>query len=200
MEWTNMMKVLSAYHEKATLTFFWENGLILDGVVDSISETSNCLDDDDPSYLDYYMAVVEIINIAQLPEKEVYNERAGDLIEVSVLNEPYKIKEKYGDVIWQKAEYDTSREANSLAHEPTIFNESSSESEDLQYSGQISIPEEPLSKEKRNYILAKCYGPSIFTRVTSEEKLQEYFDKQPDAFKKKYGDRYDEENKTLKTD
>ena len=84
-----------------------------------------------------------------------------------------------------------------IAEELKKYSDSSSERAS---SERTPIPPEPIIREKRNYILAKCYGPSILTRATSEDKLQEYYDKQPDEFKKKYGDRYDEENKTSKID
>jgi len=102
MEWTNMIDALYNSGSKTELTVYWPNGLIIKGFSDGISETDNCLDEDDPDYKEYYMCVIKITDIVRLPNQGTFNEKVGDLLEVSVLNEPIKIEEKGKSVIWKK--------------------------------------------------------------------------------------------------
>jgi hypothetical protein len=103
MEWTNMMDVLSGYNHNTTLTVYWPNGIIIDGFVDTISETCTCeLEEDDPNYQEYYMCVMKITDIVELPNNVEFNEKEGDLIEISVLNEPLRIETKEEGVVWKK--------------------------------------------------------------------------------------------------
>lgn len=103
MEWTNMMDVLSGYNRETILTVYWPNGIIIDGFVDTMSETCTCeLEEDDPNYKEYYMCVLEITDIVELPKGIILNEKVGDLMELSVLNEPLRIEVKGNDIIWQK--------------------------------------------------------------------------------------------------
>lgn len=103
MEWTAMMKALSKYNRKTILTVYWSNGVIINGFVDTMSETSTCeLEEDDTNYKEYYMCVMEITDIVKLPRGVMFNEKVGDLIELSILNEPIKIEEKGKSVIWKK--------------------------------------------------------------------------------------------------
>jgi len=98
-----MMDVLSKCESSSILKIYWTNGLIIEGTIDTISETNNCLDETDINYKEYYMCVVKIINILQLPYNELFNEKEGNLIEISILNEPILIKEKDNGVIWEKS-------------------------------------------------------------------------------------------------
>jgi hypothetical protein len=102
MEWTNLMKALNTYNSKTILTVYWENGLIINGFVDTISETSNCLDENDINYKEYYMCAFQITDILRYPKKNTVTEKAGDLIEISILYEPDKIEEKGKGVVWEK--------------------------------------------------------------------------------------------------
>lgn len=96
-----MMNALSGYNFETVLTVYWPNGVIIDGFVDTISETCTCeLEEDDPNYREYYMCVMEITDIVELPKEVTFNEKAGDLIELSVLNEPIRIETKEKCLIW----------------------------------------------------------------------------------------------------
>ena len=102
MEWTNMLTVLNNCSKSAILNIYWSNGLIIKGIIDTFSETDNCLEENDPDYKEYYMCVVEITDIVQLPIQDIFNEKVGDLIELSVLNEPIKIEREGKVIIWEK--------------------------------------------------------------------------------------------------
>jgi hypothetical protein len=104
MEWTKMMDVLSDCGKENILTVYWENELILTGIVDTISETCTCeLDEDDPNYQEYYMCILKIISIMQMPRETILKEKVGDLVELSILHEPLKIEENEKGVIWKKS-------------------------------------------------------------------------------------------------
>lgn len=103
MKWTSMIDILSSYNHETILTIYWQNGIIIEGFVDTISETCTCqLDEDDSNYKEYYMCVLEITNIVELPKGITFNEKVGNLIELSILNEPFRIEIKGNGVIWQK--------------------------------------------------------------------------------------------------
>jgi hypothetical protein len=108
MEWTNMIKALNNYNRNTNLMTYWENGAIIKGVVDTISETCTCeIDEDDPNYLEYYLCAFEVAQIISPPSKDIRNPyfgelRIGSLIEVSELNEPIRIEAEGKGVIWQK--------------------------------------------------------------------------------------------------
>jgi hypothetical protein len=103
MEWTNMMNALSGCNRETVLTVYWQNGIIVDGFIDTISETCTCeLEEDSPNYQEYYMCAMEIADIVKLPKDITFKEKVGDLIELSVLNEPVRIETKEKGVIWQK--------------------------------------------------------------------------------------------------
>jgi hypothetical protein len=102
MEWTSMMKALNTCGIKNTLTVYWANGLIFEGFVDTMCETCNNYDMDDPRYIEYYMCVMRITDIIRLPHKGSFKEKIGDLVELSVLYEPIRIEKKGEGVLWQK--------------------------------------------------------------------------------------------------
>ena len=98
------MNVLNdARDDEKKLVVYWSNGVIIEGFMDTISETSTCeLEEDDPNYLEYYMGIMEISDIIELSEGATFKGEIGDLIELSVLNEPIRIEEKGKGIIWQK--------------------------------------------------------------------------------------------------
>ena len=108
MEWTKMIRALNNYDRKTNLTTYWGNGAIINGIVDTISETCTCeLEEDDPNYIEYYMCVFEITQVLSPPSKNICNPylgelKVGSLIEVSELNEPIKIEAEGKGIIWQK--------------------------------------------------------------------------------------------------
>ena len=104
MEWTKMLTTLSTYKNADGFTIYWGDGLILGGVFDTISETDNCLEEDDPNYKEYYMCIIEITDIIRQPDEGLYEGDVGDLIEISVFNEPIKIEVQGKGVVWQKNE------------------------------------------------------------------------------------------------
>ena len=102
MKWTDMINVLNCYRKQEILTVYLKNGVIIDGFVDTISESCTCeLEEDNPDYQEYYMCALEITDIIEIPEGILFEESVGDLIELSICNEPQKIIEKGKGVIWR---------------------------------------------------------------------------------------------------
>ncbi len=105
LKWTKCMDVLSDYCNGVTmLKINWSSGLSIIGMVDTLSETDNCLDDDDPNYCEYYMAVVKIIKILQYPDTEPFRKRPGELMEVSEFNEPSRIELEDGTIVFENGD------------------------------------------------------------------------------------------------
>jgi hypothetical protein len=108
MECTGLMVALATVGvNKYPLTVYFENGLVFNSAKNTgVFETDNCLHEADPKYLEYYACAVEISEIVSLPEI-VYNEKMGkieigNLIELSEINEPSKIRQNDGRIIWQR--------------------------------------------------------------------------------------------------
>ena len=104
MECTSMLTILNKLSSLDILTIYWTNNVIIKGTIDTFSETTNCLDDDDPSFKEYFMCVIQITDIVKLPYNSLFNEKIGDLIELSEINEPLKIELSDGRVIWEKGQ------------------------------------------------------------------------------------------------
>ena len=103
MEWTSLMSVLlDCCKSKPALLVFWENNLCLKAGVTTTYESENGLDMDDADYLEYYAAAILILEIMSLPESEDFDYEVGELMEISILNEPIKIELEDGTVIWEK--------------------------------------------------------------------------------------------------
>lgn len=94
-----MMKEIMKYPNKTRLIIKWKNsGLIIYGSIDTIYESCNCLDEDDPQYLEYYGWTIKIIEIKNNPK--IFNKKIGDLLEISIENQPSTISLEDGTVIW----------------------------------------------------------------------------------------------------
>lgn len=96
-----MMKAISKYANGTWLKVEWENGqLILEGIIDTIYESNNGLEEEDEGYKEFYACafnVEKVINNSK--DKEC---QKGALIEISIENEPTLIVLNDGSVIWRK--------------------------------------------------------------------------------------------------
>lgn len=96
-----MMKKIINYPNGTDLTVFWYNrNLILQGKIDTVYETNNCLEEDDPDYKEFYACAFEIVKIVQKPID--FEKRVGDLIEISIDNQPSLIALLDGTVVWKE--------------------------------------------------------------------------------------------------
>ena len=96
-----MMKKIVKYPNGTDLTVFWHNrNLILKGKIDTVYESNNCLDEDDPNYKEFYACTFEIVKIIKKPID--FEKREGDLVEISIDNQPSLISLLDGTVVWKE--------------------------------------------------------------------------------------------------
>lgn len=73
------------------------DGTVLYGYLDTIYETDNGLDDDDPNYQEYYACTFLVEKVIKTGQRD-YQE--NDLIEISRFNEPCLILDADDNVVW----------------------------------------------------------------------------------------------------
>ena len=96
-----MMKQINKFPNGTFLKVSWENEkIILEGKIDTIYESDNGLEDEDENYLEYYACALMVERVIKnLSGKKI---EAGNLIEISIENEPSYIMLADGNVIWEK--------------------------------------------------------------------------------------------------
>ena len=95
-----MMKKLVKYPNGTDLIIFWNNrGLVLQGKIDTVYESNNCIEEDDPEYKEFYACAFEIVKVLQKPID--FEKREGDLIEISMEDQPSFISLLDGTVVWE---------------------------------------------------------------------------------------------------
>lgn len=88
----------------------WENGLKITGTLDTIFESNNRLEVDDPEYMEFDAAAIMVRDVISKPlpddEGEIYGwlkQNISNLIEISFYVEPpLKISLLSGEVIWSR--------------------------------------------------------------------------------------------------
>ena len=108
MEWTALIRILNKYDTNTCLLFYWADGLIIKGTVDTISETDNSFYDT-AEYKEYYMALVEVKKIIRRSENTDPTVYVGALLEVSEEFEPFKIELEDHSIVWSKESDNNSR-------------------------------------------------------------------------------------------
>jgi hypothetical protein len=101
LELDEMMRRIMHYPNGTALYVFWiEKGLELEGVIDTVYETYNFLEEDDPDYREFYACAIRITKILQKPADLERTE--GNLIEISIEDQPSLITLLDGTVVWQE--------------------------------------------------------------------------------------------------
>ena len=93
-----MISKIMDYCNGTYMKIVWKDKCELIGKIDTIYESCNCLSEDDPNYKEYYACAVEIIRIIYASDN--FNKQIGELIEISIDNQPSKIELEDGTVIW----------------------------------------------------------------------------------------------------
>ncbi len=97
----SMMKEIVKLPNGTFLNVLWNNErLLIYGKIVTVYESCNCLEEDNPNYLEYYACAIEIIKIKSKPDS--FNKKVGDLLEISIENQPSIISLKDGTIIWKK--------------------------------------------------------------------------------------------------
>lgn len=82
------------------LNITWEKlNIHIVGKIDTVYESCNCLDENDPNYKEYYACCVEIIKVIKCDE--TFQKKEGELIEVSIDNQPSRIELEDGTLVWE---------------------------------------------------------------------------------------------------
>lgn len=92
-----LMYQIDKYPNGAKLTVHYSDGTVLYGYLDTIYETDNGLDDDDPNYQEYYACTFLVEKVIKTGQRD-YQE--NDLIEISRFNEPCLILDANDNVVW----------------------------------------------------------------------------------------------------
>lgn len=95
-----MIKKISVYPNGTFLKINWEYGkVIIEGIIDTIYETNNGLDEDEDGYQEFYACAVMIKKVINMLEGEKVN--VNELIEISNENQPTSIELEDGTIIWE---------------------------------------------------------------------------------------------------
>ena len=105
-----MIDVLDGIKWGHKIVIFWPDGEVFKCTVDTISESFNDLEMDDPGYFEYYMVTVKVEEIVSMPPDKslaFYGDvKVGSLLEVSLMREPLKIESEDGTLLWQRGDND----------------------------------------------------------------------------------------------
>lgn len=96
----DMIKKISTYPNGTYLRLIWEyKKTIVEGVVDTIYETDNGLDENEEGYQEFYACAIKIIKVIGNLEKKKLD--VNQLIEISKEMQPASIELKDGTIIWK---------------------------------------------------------------------------------------------------
>ncbi len=82
------------------LTFYFDNGYIITGIINVFYETDNGLELDESEYIEYYACAITICDIIAKNNK-ISGLQIGKLLEVGYRNIPTKITSKDGRILWK---------------------------------------------------------------------------------------------------
>lgn len=102
MEVDELHKVLiDCLKNKNSILIEWKHGLEINGIMITAFETDNGLEMDESGYHEYYACAVEIqMIINNNTQNNDENVKEGNLIEVSIMNQPSQIYLEDGTSIW----------------------------------------------------------------------------------------------------
>ena len=92
-----MICKIDRYYNGDRLVIKFKDGMILSGVIDTIYETNNELDECDSEYQEYYACTFLVKKVIKTGQRD-YQE--NDLIEISRFNEPCLILDADDNVVW----------------------------------------------------------------------------------------------------
>ena len=96
-----MMRTFSKYPNGTCLKVSWDFGkIVIVGLIDTIFETNNGLEEDAENYREYYACAFKVEKIVK-NWKDI-NIKQGQLIEISEYNKPTGIEMEDGTVIWRQ--------------------------------------------------------------------------------------------------
>lgn len=85
----DLINTISSYPNKEEFIIEWENGLIFEGTLDTMYETNNGLEEDEPGYKEYFASLFVINKVlAHSEESKKLKLTAGQLYEVSMEEPP----------------------------------------------------------------------------------------------------------------
>ena len=94
-----LIKQIDKYPNGEKLKIKYKDGSVLEGIIDTIYETNNELDEDDINYQEYYACAFLIVNVIYQPE-EKYTK--GHLIEINKFNSPCLILDNNDKIVWRE--------------------------------------------------------------------------------------------------
>ena len=96
-----MMQEIGKYSNGTYLKVEWENGqLVLEGIIDTIYESDNGLDEEDDNYKEFYACAFRIEKVCKNSMDKACE--INNLIELSIENQPTLIALQDGSIIWKK--------------------------------------------------------------------------------------------------
>lgn len=95
-----LLIAIDKYPNGTELHIVWPGGLKMKGTIDTIFETNNEFEMDDPSYEEYYACLVRVDQIEG--NVKSLHEKVGDLVEISIKNSPNAIYLNNGCLVWSR--------------------------------------------------------------------------------------------------
>lgn len=96
-----MMQEICKYSNGTYLIVEWEYGrVVLEGIIDTIYESNNGLDEEDNNYKEFYACAFKIKKICKNSSSKIYG--VDNLIELSIENQPTLIALADSSIIWKK--------------------------------------------------------------------------------------------------
>ncbi|MEI2357449.1 hypothetical protein [Mesobacillus zeae] len=88
----DIMKIFAKYPNGEMFVVEWEDGFKFEGKIDTLHETDNGLDEDEPGYKEYHAAIFKIKKIiAHSQESRKWNIEEQQLYEVSMEEPPLSL-------------------------------------------------------------------------------------------------------------
>lgn len=95
-----MIQKISVYPNGTYLKVIWPYGEEIEGIIDTIYETNNGLDEDEDGYEEFYACALKVKKIIRNLKENKTN--VNQLIEISQKNQPIRIILKDGGIIWEE--------------------------------------------------------------------------------------------------
>lgn len=98
----NLIEIIAKYPNGSLFIIEWANGLKIEAELDTLYETNNGLEEDEPGYKEYHASLFIIKKIMKHSEEtKKLKLSEGQLYEVSMEEPPSLIAIPSGNLIWQ---------------------------------------------------------------------------------------------------